>query len=61
VALALIDAGFSNPWVGAKYIDYINREGGKGASYTPASVQRFIDQFDQGAPVAPFSFELWEE
>ena len=57
IALALIDAGFKNPWVGPSYV----RIDGGVKINLPAEALDFIDVFDNDPDRAePFTFEVSE-
>jgi hypothetical protein len=57
IALALIDAGFKNPWVGPSYV----RIAGGVKINLPAEAMDFIDVFDNRPEESrPFEFELSE-
>ena len=58
IALALKDAGFSDPWVSVRTIQ--NGRGKEMVQWdSPREVQEFMDLFDNTRPgVQPFEFEL---
>lgn len=55
VALALVDAGFSDVTVGP---GYTNVKEHKQWVRTPEEALSFMIQFDKGHPVSPFKFEI---
>jgi hypothetical protein len=63
VALALNDAGFTRAWVSPSTLRSNWRNGGSIREFFPVpdSVLVFINRFDAGLPVDPFSFELEEQ
>lgn len=58
VALACIDAGFIRPAITALWITCSTSSGEAIAEYTPYETWDFIERFDGGKPVKPFTFEL---
>jgi hypothetical protein len=57
VALAMSDAGLGAPGVNAFFIEGVSN-GEHLSAVTPGEVRQFVDDFDHGRPVSPFSFEV---
>lgn len=59
IALAINDVpNFSGAFVGTELASFMHRYGGAQIKSLPNSAKIFISQFDQGAHVEPFEFEL---
>jgi hypothetical protein len=58
IALAMLEAGYEEPWVSPVRIVWTDRFAHPYDTATPESVLEFMTTFDNGGYVRPFEFEL---